>query len=439
MNKQKKSLDELLEESLVPLELQPYSLPDNWVWVYAESVLDFIGGGTPSKSNLSFWNGSIPWASVKDIKGRYLNATIDSITNEGLENSSATLANEGELLLVTRMAPGKSTITNIQTTINQDLKIVRPKASISSHFLWLYFTVNTPVIESDSTGSTVKGIQVQKLNKYLFPLPPFKEQKRIADKVESLLNRVDEAKQLIDEVRESLDSLRGAVINQALSSEITFELSNKNTDLDMKYGDSLPPKWKVKKFGEIIKVKSGNALTKKNMNIQGQIPVYGGNGISGAHDKWNVENETLVIGRVGYYCGSVHLTPKRAWVTDNAFIVAYDDALLDKEYLYWQLKLLNLNQYSNASAQPVISGRSLKSVVVLIPPIDEQRKVSTMIKDTVKKINNKVEIVESLLKNIDVIKQSILSKAMKGELGTNDPIEENEINKLKEVLQLKTL
>ncbi|MFE7294457.1 restriction endonuclease subunit S, partial [Bacillus velezensis] len=124
---------------------------------------------------------------------------------EGLENSSATMASPNELLLITRMSPGKSAITKISTTINQDLKIVRPKIEILPYFLWLFFTMNTPLIESMSTGSTVKGIQVEKLKKITFPLPPFNEQKRIADKVERLLSKIEKAKQLIEEAKETFE------------------------------------------------------------------------------------------------------------------------------------------------------------------------------------------------------------------------------------------
>ncbi|MEN0650249.1 restriction endonuclease subunit S [Caldifermentibacillus hisashii] len=187
MRKKQKTMEELLEEALVPEEEQPYEVPGNWIWVYSKFLLDFIGGGTPPKGYNKYWDGDIPWATVKDIKGRYLVTTRDKITVAGLENSSTTMAYENELLLITRMSPGKSTITKISTAINQDLKIVRPKIQIQPYFLWLFFTVNRTLIESMSTGTTVKGIQVEKLKKIPFPVPPLKEQIRIAAKVERLL------------------------------------------------------------------------------------------------------------------------------------------------------------------------------------------------------------------------------------------------------------
>lgn len=188
MNKKvkKKPVDVLLEEALVPFEEHPYKVPKNWVWLRLGSIVRFIGGGTPSKSKPEYWNGDIPWVSVKDVKDIYLTRTVDSITSLGVKNSSTSIANPNEVLLITRMSPGKSTITKIQTSINQDLKIVRPLIEIPPYFLWAYFNRYMNEIESISTGSTVKGIRIDRLNKLPIPFPPISEQKRIADKVERL-------------------------------------------------------------------------------------------------------------------------------------------------------------------------------------------------------------------------------------------------------------
>nr|WP_232357320.1 restriction endonuclease subunit S [Thermoactinomyces sp. CICC 24227] len=203
----------------LPLIDPPYELPENWVWVRLDKVVSFIGGGTPSKNEQRFWNGNIPWATVKDIKNIYLSKTFDSITKDGLDNSTSSVANPGEVLLVTRMSPGKSTITQIQTAINQDLKIVRPKIEILPFFLWMYFTLNMSLIESLSTGSTVKGIQVAKLNKLPFPLPPLPEQKEIVRRVESLLDKKHEAKQLIG-LEEKLNQLKQSILLKAFRGEL---------------------------------------------------------------------------------------------------------------------------------------------------------------------------------------------------------------------------
>ena len=111
------------------------------------------------------------------------------------------------------------------------------------------------------------------------------------------------------------------------------------------------------------------------MTKAGKIPVYGGNGVTGYHDAHNVTEPTLVIGRVGFYCGSIHLTPDRAWVTDNAFVTTFPDDAIDIEFLYWLLKATNLRENDNATAQPVISGKKVYPTIVALPPLSEQKRI----------------------------------------------------------------
>ena len=137
----------------------------------------------------------------------------------------------------------------------------------------------------------------------------------------------------------------------------------------------LPVGWAWTQLGHLIRISSGDGLTAAQMAPNGHIPVYGGNGVNGHHDQSNVEKSTIVIGRVGYYCGSVHITPSRAWVTDNAFITRYPQALLDMKWLYWLLMGTNLKENDAATAQPVISGRKLYPIAVALPPLAEQSRI----------------------------------------------------------------
>jgi type I restriction enzyme, S subunit len=139
----------------------------------------------------------------------------------------------------------------------------------------------------------------------------------------------------------------------------------------------VPPSWVTCRLNDIIQISSGDGLTAAKMVKSGNIPVFGGNGITGYHDNPNVRKETLTIGRVGYYCGAVHVTPDKAWVTDNAFITTFSEENIDLRFLEWLLKGTNLKTNENATAQPVISGRKLYPIVVSLPPLAEQRRIVT--------------------------------------------------------------
>jgi type I restriction enzyme S subunit len=137
---------------------------------------------------------------------------------------------------------------------------------------------------------------------------------------------------------------------------------------------ALPTQWSWARLGELIYIHSGDGLTTEAM-IDGSIPVFGGNGITGFHDTSNVDQPTIVIGRVGYYCGSVHVTPPNAWVTDNAFITEFCFDAIFQSFLVLLLRATNLKENEGATAQPVISGTKLYPIVVGLPPFAEQRHI----------------------------------------------------------------
>ena len=138
---------------------------------------------------------------------------------------------------------------------------------------------------------------------------------------------------------------------------------------------ALPIGWEFVRLANIIKISSGDGLTSDQMDKSGNIPVYGGNGVTGYHSISNVIKRTLVIGRVGYYCGSIHITPESAWVTDNAFITKFSQENISMSFLYWLLRITNLKENESATAQPVISGRKVYPIVVALPPFEEQHRI----------------------------------------------------------------
>ncbi|MBR3327462.1 MAG: restriction endonuclease subunit S, partial [Atopobiaceae bacterium] len=161
-----------------PIEV-PFEIPNTWEWARLSSVVSIAGGGTPDKGTPSYWHGGIPWASVKDLKSDTLTSTIDTISADGLASKpSISRCSIGDLIVATRLVPGKSTICAIDCTINQDLKRIR--TSLNVEYLHIWFQSERPAFHRLGQGTTVPGIKLKDLEEALIPIPPFAEQPRIS-------------------------------------------------------------------------------------------------------------------------------------------------------------------------------------------------------------------------------------------------------------------
>jgi type I restriction enzyme S subunit len=171
---------------------KPFDLPKGWIFArLGDLFLSIKSGGTPSKQNPAFWNGEIPWASVKDLGfGEPISTTQDRITVDGLDAGSC-LAETGSIIICTRMGLGKIGESLIDVAINQDLKAITLTAGlIKQYFINYYKTVAIT-----GTGMTVAGIKQDELLNFIIPFPPFAEQHRIVAKVDQLMVLCDQLEQ----------------------------------------------------------------------------------------------------------------------------------------------------------------------------------------------------------------------------------------------------
>ncbi|WP_311590313.1 restriction endonuclease subunit S [Varibaculum massiliense] len=215
---------ELPEGSLVPKEEQPYPLPAHWKWVWLGSVVKFQGGGTPDKTKPTFWNGDIPWASVKDLSTPVIVETQDHISKQGLSNSSANLCSPGDLLLATRIDPGRVSISQATIAINQDLKIVKSEVA-SVPYLYFWFKGAKNWFHTNSSGTTVKGVTITKLNAMPSLLPPLEEQEEIARILDEQLERIERTDKLVAEVLKRLDIMKQQIVSAALAGRLSLQIS----------------------------------------------------------------------------------------------------------------------------------------------------------------------------------------------------------------------
>lgn len=231
--------------------------------------------------------------------------------------------------------------------------VVRPKAG-KCHPRYLFHYLQSPRFRDwtrNSSGVGIKNIRKSELDAVEIPFPSPDEQRRVAailDKADAIRRKREQALTL------AADFLRSVFL------EMFGEPHTNQTGLS-----KVP-------LGDIIKVSSGNGLVGKDMAADGTYPVYGGNGVNGYHSEYMFEDPQIVIGRVGAYCGAVHVSAPKSWVTDNALYIKTYKQPINKTYLEWALRFANLNQYAGRAAQPLISGGRIYEVEILVPDDADQ-------------------------------------------------------------------
>ena len=216
---------------------------------------------------------------------------------------------------------------------------------------YLYYFCVDYNFERHNKAVTIPSLTKADLLKIEMCLPPLDKQKSIVGE----LDKINELIRLKKEQLKDYDNLAQSIFYEMFGDPVVNEKG-----------------WEVKKFADLYKLKSGDSLSAKNF-VEGEIPVYGGNGISGYHNDFNMDGDFIIIGRVGVYCGNVREVHGKFWLTDNAFQLFYSREIQSPCFIHYLLEILDLHKYANAAAQPVISNLTLKDVEIIIPPLSLQQ------------------------------------------------------------------
>jgi type I restriction enzyme S subunit len=172
------------------------------------------------------------------------------------------------------------------------------------------------------------------------------------------------------------------------------------------------------RLGEVFKLKSGKTKPIDTSEF-GNYPVYGGNGILGYTNEKNFNKETIIIGRVGEYCGSVYIA-NEGWVTDNALYVVAKKIDYNNIFLCYLLKYLNLNQFSAETGQPLMTQTIIYSLLIPLPPLPEQQRIASILSQIDQTIEKEQQYKEKLQK----IKQGLMEDLLTGKVRVNNLIKE---------------
>ena len=300
-------------------------------------------GGTPKAKEQKYYkNGTIPWIRSGEVDGKLVLDSELKITELGLKESSAKLFPVNSVLVAMYGATaGKVGILGIEASTNQAVCAIFPNEKCLPKYLYHLLRSQEETLVGLSVGGAQPNISQTIIKDFEIPLPPIEVQQQIVDELEGYQKIIDGCRQVVENYKPTID---------------------------------MDPSWEMVELKNIIKLSSGQGLTQKDFR-KGAYEVYGGNGVIGHHNEYFLNDKTVVIGRVGVYCGTVHLTSEKCWITDNALFVKDLLKPVNLEYLAIVLRNLNLNQYAKVGGQPSISQGEILGLSIPFPEMEIQYEV----------------------------------------------------------------
>ncbi len=442
LSEQKSEDGEAIPEGIVvsdsSTDENAYAIPTSWRWVRVKDVVaKDVGGGTPSKAVPEYWNnGDISWATVKDFSNSengYINETIDHITQEGLENSSANMVDEEAIVVCMRMALGKIVRVAKPMAINQDLRALWLKSFVEQdYFVYFYKTLKV-----EGRGTTVAGIKKDELMNYAFPVPPIKEQRRIIEKVNSIFEQLDIIDNLQLQYAADLEVLKSKIIDAGIQGKLTEQLPEDGTAEDLleqiaeekkqlvkekkikstkvlpeitedEMPFEIPSNWKWVRWGALSKsIQYGYNAPAKS---EGRIKMVRISDIQDGNVLWDTvpycdieENEIesyllhendILFARTGGTVGKSYIVteiPEECVFAGYLIRTSYSSKLCARYMKYFMESKLYWRQLQNgtiATAQPNCNGQTLSKMILPLPPYAEQVRIVEKINDAMAAVEN---------------------------------------------------
>lgn len=165
---------------------------------------------------------------------------------------------------------------------------------------------------------------------------------------------------------------------------------------------TIPKGWKMTTLGEVLSIKNGKSRPHDGKTY----PVYGGNGVLGYSDEYNINEKIIIVGRVGAYCGSIFLENEKFWLSDNALgVLPKENSNID--FLYYLLIKTNLNKQAIGGAQPLLTQGVINQIEVLAPEDKEEQRAIAMILSS---LDGKIELLSEQNKTLEATAQTIFKE-----------------------------
>ena len=340
-----------------------------WETKSINDLADVIGGGTPDTTVKSYWDGGIQWFTPSEIgKNKFVDASLRTITEDGLNNSSAKLLPPNTILLSSRATIGECSLSLRECATNQGFQsLVSKKCNVD----FLYYLIQTKKKDliRKSCGSTFLEISANEVRKIQVSVPSDVEQQKIA----GLLSLIDKRIATQNKIIEDLKKLKSAI------SERLFKSVKGSTVL----------------LSDLCDIVKGKQINGENLSDSGNYYVMnGGTEPSGYYDNYNVEASTISISEGGNSCGYVQFNTSPFWSGGHCYSIQNIADKVDNMYLYHYLKSNEdaIMKLRIGSGLPNIQKKDLAMFKIIVPKIEWQIKISTFLSS----LERKAEIEERI-------------------------------------------
>jgi len=376
----------------------------NWINYKLTEIMDLIGGGTPKTSNPDYWDGDIPWISVKDFNGerRYVGETEKKITKLGLENSSTKILSKGDIIISARGTVGELAIIPSDMAFNQSCYGLRAKDFVDSCFLYYLLKQSVNILKHNTHGSVFDTITRETFENISVKLPPLPIQQKIA----AILSSLDDKIELNNKINTNLEQQAQALF--------------KNWFVDFEpFGGKMPEGWKVGTVSEIIILHDSKRIplsSQQREKMEKKYPYYGATSLMDYVDNYLFDGIFLLLGEDGTVIDSegfpiLQYVEGKFWVNNHAHILTGKNGF-SVEMLYLLFSLTNVKDKVTGAVQPKISQGNLNSITTIIPTEEICKKFDALIQPLFSQIRNLKQENERL----SALRDTLLPKLMNGEI-----------------------
>lgn len=444
-----------IEDALVPVEEQPYEVPENWCWTTLDQVC-FFENGYAFKSD-KFSDNGIPVIRISNIFDNEVSIEGCVYTTEENIDDRFIIKNGDLLIAMSGATTGKNGVflSYQKAYLNQrvgNIKVINHNVLLEG-FRNYYIASKQEEILRNAYGGAQPNISSTKIGKMLFPLPPLPEQKRIVEQIESLFSKLDEAKERIQTTIDNSEDRKNAIFSKAFSGELTSEWrEQQKVSLDT---------WKDVISQDVCEPITCGKTPKEYISPEGEIPylkVYNivENKIDfvttpqfipreiheGKLKSSRLKPHDVVMNIVGPPLRKVAIIPDdhADWNMNQAIVRfrPYPE-LMNYKYLYYAL--LNpetlddvIAQTRGVVGQANISVTQSRNLRLKCPTIIEQKEVVRILEGLLEREDEIVKLSINVIDEITTLKKSILAKAFRGELGTNNDEEDSAELFLKKII-----